>query len=107
MKTIKREEVVKTFIENYESLNQKISIQFGNKLQELRKECNITQKQMADILIVAESTYANWEQGRREPSLLYLLAISRTLRISMDELFDFVPTGDEIYEKYNGKYLVE
>ncbi len=98
-----REEEIKNFIKNYSKLEEMISIKFGKKLQELRKEYNLTQKQMADLLVVAVSTYANWEQGRREPSLLYLLAISRTFQISLDELFDFMPTGEELKRKYENQ----
>lgn len=95
-----REELTKHFAENQAQFEQLIATKFGKRLQELRKEHNLTQKQMAELLIVAESTYANWEQGRREPNLLYLLSISRTFRISLDELFDFMPTGDELKKKY-------
>lgn len=100
MPKIDRRKIVADFTSHQEELEQSIAKKFGKKLQELRKEHNLTQKQMAELLIVAESTYANWEQGRREPSLMYLLAISRTFRISMDELFDFFPTGDELKRKY-------
>ena len=65
------------------------AVKFGKKLQEFRKEMNLTQKEMAEKLFIAESTYANWEQGRREPNLQSLAIIKNTLNISYDELLDF------------------
>jgi transcriptional regulator with XRE-family HTH domain len=66
------------------------SVQFGNQLKELRLEHGFTQKQTAHILFVAESTYANWEQGRREPSLLHLHGLVAVYGIDFNTLFDFL-----------------
>ncbi len=48
----------------------------------------MTQKAMAEKLQVSESTYANWEQGRREPSLSNLIQIAKILETDMNSLFD-------------------
>ena len=61
---------------------------FGKHLCVLRTERGITQKQFAQFLQVSESTYANWEQGRREPCLYHLLKISKILEVDMNTLFD-------------------
>ena len=68
--------------------NETISIKFGEHLKDLRKYTHISQKEFAARLGVPESTYANWEQGRREPSIADILAIIRTLEIDANELFD-------------------
>ncbi len=39
------------------------------RLKELREEKGLNQGQVADALKIPWSTYGNWEQGRREPSL--------------------------------------
>lgn len=75
--------VVKTFLD-YASL----PVRFGKHLMQLRTERNMTQKEMATKLQVSESTYANWEQGRREPSLSNLLQIAKILETDMNNLFD-------------------
>ncbi len=62
---------------------------FGKHLCLLRNEKGITQKQFAKLLQVSESTYANWEQGRREPCLYHLVEISKILEVEMNTLFDF------------------
>ncbi len=73
-----------------------ISYNFGSRIRRLRREYDLTQKQVAEKLLISESTYANWEQGRREPSLLHLLLLTRVFEISLDELFDFFPVGKKL-----------
>ena len=48
---------------------------FANRLKELRHEKSMTLKQVSSLLDMPLMTYANYEQGKREPSLstLYLL----------------------------------
>ena len=65
-----------------------VSVRFGKHLMQLRAERNMTQKAMAEKLQVSESTYANWEQGRREPSLSNLIQIAKILETDMNSLFD-------------------
>jgi len=42
---------------------------FKIRLREMREEENLKQSQVAEALNIAEATYSNWEQGRREPSI--------------------------------------
>ena len=44
---------------------------FSARLKEIRAERQLSQKAIADKLGCAVSTYANWEQGRTEPSIYY------------------------------------
>ena len=60
---------------------------FGAHLQELRKEKNFTQQDVALLLRVPISTYANWEQGRREPSLYDLYNMMFVFKIDANALF--------------------
>ena len=48
--------------------------------------CNLTQKQVAQMLNVVESCYANWEQGRTEPNIEFLRKLGDIFNISLDEL---------------------
>jgi transcriptional regulator with XRE-family HTH domain len=65
------------------------------KLREIRLQLGITQDQMAKELVkrgaerALHSGYvADFESGRREPSLLAVLAYSRLLGVSTDVLID-------------------
>lgn len=61
---------------------------FADKLKELRKEKSLSQKQVAERLEVAVSTYANWEQGRREPSIFDLIVLMSIFEVDANELFN-------------------
>ena len=73
-------------MEDQKGLQESTAIIFGKRLQEFRKELKLTQKQMSEKLFVAESTYANWEQGRREPSLGLLVRLAQELGVTTDYL---------------------
>lgn len=60
--------------------------QFNSRIKLLRKEKNLTQKQMAEIFDITERTYQYYESGSREPSIETLLSIADKLDISMDYL---------------------
>ena len=65
-----------------------ISEQFGTHLCELRKEKGFTQKEVAEVMQISVSTYANWEQGRREPDLEHLYLLSKIFEVDMNTLFE-------------------
>lgn len=43
---------------------------FGRKLRKTRKDKGITQKQLADVLGVSESSVCDWEHDRHKPDRL-------------------------------------
>lgn len=61
---------------------------FCKQLKELRAEKDLSQKEVAERLGVAVSTYANWEQGRTEPSIYDIFNLLSVLDIEANELFD-------------------
>ena len=60
---------------------------FSNRLKFLRSEKKLSQKQVADKIGIPVSTYANWEQGRREPSIVDIYKLISVLEIQPNELF--------------------
>ena len=60
----------------------------ASRLKRLRIERGLTQKQVAMQLNVKVSTYANWEQGRREPSVYDIFNLLWVFEIDANELFD-------------------
>lgn len=62
---------------------------FCESLRQAREEAQLTQIQIAQKLQIPVSTYANWEQGRREPSIADIYKILYTLDITPNELFDW------------------
>ena len=61
---------------------------FCSNLKLIRKSSGLTQKQVADKLGVVESCYANWEQGRTEPSIAYIRMLTQIFYVSLDELIN-------------------
>lgn len=63
-------------------------MEINEKLKELRKENNITQKEIAKKLNISVTGYASWEQGLAEPSIKALKQICKIYNISADELLE-------------------
>lgn len=61
---------------------------FCENLKIARKVCGLTQRQVANKLGVVESCYANWEQGRTEPSIEMLRNLCFVFSVSIDELIN-------------------
>lgn len=59
---------------------------FGNRLRQLRKEDNLTQKDLAAKLGLAFSTISMYERGIREPDFETTEAIADYFNVSMDFL---------------------
>ena len=59
---------------------------FGEKLQELRKDKKLTQKEVAEKLAVTISTLSHWECNYQEPSFKDLVALCRFYEVSADYL---------------------
>ena len=61
-------------------------MEFGEKLQELRKNKDMTQEELAEALYVSRTAISKWESGRGYPSIDSLKEISRFFSVSIDEL---------------------
>ena len=59
---------------------------FGRRLRELRKEKNLSQRELGTIFRVCNQTVSFWETGAREPDLDNLVAISRYFDVTVDDL---------------------
>lgn len=58
-------------------------IKIGNSLKEIRKNHSLTQEEMAKALNIPRSTYANYENNKREPSKELLEKISEVFNIPL------------------------
>ena len=61
-------------------------MEFNEKLQELRKQKELTQEQLAEKLYVSRTAISKWESGRGYPNLDSLKAIARFFSVTVDEL---------------------
>ena len=61
-------------------------MEFNEKLQELRKQKNLTQDELAEHLYVSRTAISKWESGRGYPSIESLKVISRFFSVTIDDL---------------------
>lgn len=61
-------------------------MEFNEKLQELRKQKDLTQEELAEILFVSRTAISKWESGRGYPNIESLKAISEFFSVSVDEM---------------------
>lgn len=59
---------------------------FAQRLKNIRKESNLTQKQVYEKLGISANGYASYEQGRTEPSVSTLIALCKLFDVSADYL---------------------
>jgi len=72
---------------------------FSENLKMIRKERNMTQEQLAELLNVSRQAVSKWESGNSYPETEKLLVISNELNISIDELL----ADHRNIEEENGK----
>lgn len=61
-------------------------MEFNEKLQELRKQKNMTQDELAEHLYVSRTAISKWESGRGYPSIESLKAIAKFFSVTIDDL---------------------
>ena len=59
---------------------------FAERLKELRKEKNLTQTDLANILKIKQQSYARYEADTSEPSYEMLVEIAKFFDVSTDYL---------------------
>ena len=67
-------------------------MEFNEKLQELRKQKEFTQEELAELLFVSRTAVSKWESGRGYPNIDSLKAISKLFSVTIDELL----SGNEL-----------
>ena len=72
----------------------------GKFIHDLRKEKELTQKQLADLVGVSDKTISKWETGRGIPDTAIMSELCEVLGISVNELL----SGEKLsMDNYNGK----
>lgn len=69
-------------------MGDRIGIELGKRLRQLRGQRGLTQAQFAELTRKSVETISNFERGQTLPSVQTLAQISRALNISMAQLFD-------------------
>ena len=61
-------------------------MEFGEKLQQLRKGRGLTQEELAQALFVSRTAVSKWESGRGYPSIDSLKELAKFFSVTVDEL---------------------
>ena len=75
----------------------------GEKIKETRKQCGLSQEQLAEKMAVSRSAVAKWEANNGLPDVENLKALAQLLNVSVDYLLDDGEVIDEVVmrEPYN------
>lgn len=69
----------------------------ANKLKELRKDKNITQEDLAEILDVSRSKVSSWETNKRDMTITDAVNLADYYEISLDNLLNSKPIKEKEY----------
>ena len=67
-------------------------MELNEKLQQLRKQKNLTQEELAEALYVSRTAISKWESGRGYPNIDSLKEIAKFFSVSIDDLL----SGEEL-----------
>ena len=81
--------------------------QFNENLKFARERKGISQKDLAEIIGVAKSTYSLYESGNREPNVQTIKKIADALNVSADELFGIDEEPTTIAAHFDGSEYTE
>jgi len=66
-----------------------MTINMGGKIRQLRKQKNLSQEVLAQVLGVSFQAVSKWETGAAMPDVAMIPALASFFGVSTDELFDF------------------
>jgi transcriptional regulator with XRE-family HTH domain len=72
----------------YLKMDQKILVQFGRRLQEVRTDRGMSQEKLAESAHLDRTYISLLERGKRNPSFLCVISLCRALDIELFEFFE-------------------
>ncbi len=79
------------------------AVEIGRRISRLRKEKDMTQPALADLMGVSFQAVSNWERGASMPDIGKLPELAQTLGVSVDELLGGGRSGELIRSVIAGK----
>ena len=70
-------------------------LSFQELLKEIRKNANITQKELSEQLNVSKVLIVKLENGNKEPSKKFILTLAKKLDVNPLTIFPFIAYEDE------------
>lgn len=77
-------------------------MEFKDRLENIRRERNLKQTEVAEKVGVSAPTYRRWEAGLLEPTLSKLILLASVLNVSISELMgeEIRPASDRVTLHY-------
>ena len=79
----------------------------GSFIAEKRKEHNLTQKQLAEKLMISDKAVSKWENGRCLPDVSVMLDLCQVLNITVNDLLNGEVIVMENYKEKSEEMLLE
>lgn len=80
---------------------------FGKRLKEIRKNRNLTQRNLADLIYTEESHISALECGKYFPTYETLGKLTKALNVELHELFFFLHYRDDEFLKSENLKMIE
>ncbi len=74
-------------------------VKTGLFIKEMRRQKNLTQREVAEKLNISEKTVSKWETGNGMPDLSLMLPLCELLDISVNELLSGEKLEDNVYKQ--------
>lgn len=75
--------------------DKELALYIGSKIKELRKNKGLTQKELAILVNMGDTTIANYEKGFRTPKKNTLFKLANALSVTIDDLFPPIKKSDK------------
>lgn len=75
------------------------------KLKDLRKENNITQERLSELLDISRSKVSSWETNKRDMSITEAVKLSKIYKTSLDNLFGIEDINEKQYLEISNKFI--
>ena len=85
-------------------MDQKLTGQF---IASMRKEKGLTQRELADILLISDKTVSKWETGGGLPEVSLMLPLCNTLGITVNELLSAQRLSSSEYQNKAEENLMD
>ena len=73
--------------------------EIGKRIRKYREDRKLSQKDLADMIGVSNSSISNWEKGINRPDADMLADLCRALKVSPSELLDVRLSTDELNDQ--------
>ncbi len=74
-------------------------VKVGKFIATMRKQLNLTQNELAELIGISSKTVSKWECGNGMPELSLMLPLCKILKINLNELFSGEKLTDANYKK--------